>query len=354
MAVTFNAYAPFDSGPGANVTESGWQAMQRRTGNPGVIRDSLDGLSAFGDSTGMQVKVNTGEVWAEGAWGLVSSLATLPITSNGSGQPRRDLVVWRLDSTNNRFELDVKAGTAAADAVIPPLTRTSTIYEGPIAYVDVANGAVTIAAADVKDIRWSGGPTVPTLADDYTFFGDKISSAQRSAVTNATAGAASQALILALAVAQRDVTATQIRYYLETARSGGSASLMRVYIGYSRDRLTDATGAITVDETAGADTVKIVALPSTLVIPAGTYIGFGFLTNPANTGGGTNPILGHTALVGAGNGAELLNPSVHALDPRGRWSSVQKTGQSAMPSVIQVHVEGTWTKRAAIPWFALA
>lgn len=354
MAVTFNSYAPFDSGPGSGVTESGWQAMQRRTGNPGVIRDSLNGLSPFGDSTGMQVKVNTGEIWAEGVWGSVTSLATLPIAANSSGQPRRDLVVWRIDSTNNRVELDVITGTPAADATIPALTRNTSIFEGPIAFVDVANGAVTIAAADVKDIRWSGGPTVPTLADDFTFFGDKISTAQRSAVTNATAGAASQALILALAVAQRDVTATQIRYYLETARVGGSASLMRVYTGYSRDRLTDATGAITVDETSGADTVKIVALPSTLVIPAGTFVGFGFLTNPTNTGGGTNPILGHTGLVGAGNGAELLNPAVHALDPRGRWSSVQKTGQSSMPSVIQVHVEGTWSKRAAIPWFALA
>ncbi len=60
MATSFNSYAPFDSGAGANVTESGWQAMMRRNGAPGVIRGSLNELLCFGDSTGRQVKVMSG------------------------------------------------------------------------------------------------------------------------------------------------------------------------------------------------------------------------------------------------------------------------------------------------------
>src|SRR6058998_1358393 len=125
-------YMPFDAGPGANVTEDGWRSMMRRTGMPGVLRDQANGFAVYGDSTGLQVKVKTGEVWAEGIWGSTTSEKILPIASNSSGNPRKDLVVWRLNTTTNLIELDVVTGTPAASPNEPSITRNSTIYEGPL------------------------------------------------------------------------------------------------------------------------------------------------------------------------------------------------------------------------------
>ena len=134
MAVTLGTYAPFNTGAGSNTYEDGWRAMMRRTGNPGVIRDAMNGFSVFGDSTGMQVKVNTGELWGEGHWGQNPGpgVVVLPVTANATGWIRRDLVIYRIRYDLDRIELDVLAGPSgvgiaggAEPATWMPSTRVS-------------------------------------------------------------------------------------------------------------------------------------------------------------------------------------------------------------------------------------
>lgn len=345
MAVTMTSYAPFDSGPGANVFESGWQAMMRRMGNPGVIRDSLNSFQVYADSTGMQVKVRSGEAWAEGEWGSNPTETILPIATAHATNPRKDLVVWRIDSTNNRLELDVIAGTAAASPTEPALTRNSTIYESPLAIVDVPAADTSIDAAQVLDARWYGGPPLPTMPDDFALFGDKVSTAQRGNLSG-TDSCPTGNTFLTLTQSLRNATVTNIRYYLATARSGGFSDC-RVYTGYSRHRLTDATGNINITDTVGAALVHNDALPGTLTISAGMYVGIAYISTVTTTA----PVFARSTAV---TSSEILNPSVTTQDPYGRWSTVFKTGQTTLPSVLTVHVDGTWSKRDRSFWFALA
>lgn len=349
MAVTCDSYAPFDAGPGANVYEAGWQTMMRRIGPPGVIPGTLSSWQVYADSTGLQVKVRAGEGWAEGFWGTTSTEKILPIASAHATLARKDLVVWRVDTTNNRIELDVLTGTPASLPGEPALTRNSTIYESPLAVVDVPAADTSIDAAQVLDVRWYGGDKAPTLPDDFALFGDQISTVQRNNVTVLTVCPNGNAF-LTLTQALRNATVSNIRYYLDVARVGGASDL-RVYLGYSRHRLVDVTGNIGPTDSTNAGRVHVDALPSSLSIAAGQFVAIGYLATGATTGatlGASSP----TAGTGGGI-AEILNPSVTALDPLGRWSTIYKASQSVLPSAPQVHVEANWTKRDRSFWFAL-
>ncbi len=154
MAVTFDEYAPFDAGAGANVTESTWRKMMKHAGKPsGVLRGFDSWLEVFGDSSGMQVKVPTGQVWIEGHWGAITSTKTVPLTTAHATLGRLDRVVARADFVNNRIELDVLAGTPNASPVLPSLTQNTSIWEISLAQVAVAAATGTISAGNVTDKR---------------------------------------------------------------------------------------------------------------------------------------------------------------------------------------------------------
>lgn len=154
MATTLDQYYPYDAGNGANVTEDDWRNFMGGISQSGVVVARANELATTGDSTGMQVKIATGAVWLDGQYGENDSgVITLPITANASGNPRIDLVVARNNFTTNLIEVDVIAGTPAATPTVPTVTQNSTIYEIALASVAVSNGAVTIAAADVVDLR---------------------------------------------------------------------------------------------------------------------------------------------------------------------------------------------------------
>src|SRR6266498_4982574 len=155
MALVLEEYLPFDSGPGASVQESGWRDMMKHMlgSASGVIRGFGNDFSAFGDSSGMQVKVNTGECFIRGHYGNSSSLKTLPISSNSSGNPRIDIVVLRAHFGNNNIVVDVITGTPAGSPTAPSVTQNTTMWETKLAEVAVANGAVTITAGNVTDRR---------------------------------------------------------------------------------------------------------------------------------------------------------------------------------------------------------
>jgi hypothetical protein len=158
MATTVDSYAPFDSGAGANVTEGTWRNfMGYMTGRGdlanGVIRGvGLDSI-VYADSTGMNVKVRTGEYWIKGHWGQNATEKTLAIAAADPTNPRKDRVVVRADFTNNRLELDVLTGTPAASPSAPTVTQTTSVWETSLAVVDVPATDLTIDATQVRDSR---------------------------------------------------------------------------------------------------------------------------------------------------------------------------------------------------------
>lgn len=172
MATTLEAYAPFATGAGANVSEDTWRKfMALNQGGSGVMRGVLSDFTVIADSTGMQVKVQAGECWIRGHWGTTTTTTTLPIAANPSGNPRKDRVVLRADFLDDRIELDVLTGTPAASPTAPALTQNTSKWETSLAYVNVPAGDTTIDSSQVdrvsacdytssftKYVRASGSP----------------------------------------------------------------------------------------------------------------------------------------------------------------------------------------------------
>lgn len=100
------------------------------------------------------VVVTPGSALVEGTWYQNTANNTLTIAANGSGNPRIDTVVLRKDYSAQTVRLAVKQGTPAVTPAPPGLTQTDgTLWEIPLADIAVANGFVSIAAADITPRR---------------------------------------------------------------------------------------------------------------------------------------------------------------------------------------------------------
>lgn len=153
MPTSLDVYYPFDSGPGANVTELQWRNMMRYVLSTGIIRGALNQHEVFADSTGMQVKVRTGHCWIQGHYGEQTAEKTLAIAAAHATLPRKDRVVLRGDFVDNVIELDVLTGTAASSPVAPLLTQSSSVWEISLAIVDVPATDTSIGSTQVVNDR---------------------------------------------------------------------------------------------------------------------------------------------------------------------------------------------------------
>lgn len=160
-------YFPFDTGTGANVTESGWTKMGRHWLETGVIRDYLNSLEVFADSTGLTSKVKTGAAWVEGHYFDSDAQETMAHATADATNPRIDRVVVRVDWTANTIALAVRTGTAAASPSAPALTQTTSTWEMSLAQVRVEAAASVIAAAKVTDERAFAGAIL--LSDEAVY-----------------------------------------------------------------------------------------------------------------------------------------------------------------------------------------
>ncbi|MGM7422783.1 hypothetical protein [Cellulosimicrobium sp. CpK407] len=148
MAIT--AY-PFDD---EDTTEAQYSALFRELQDTGVVGAFGDGaLRVTADSTGMNVKIAAGSAIVRGHF-LSSTVTETRTVDPAESQPRRDIVVARLDPSDNSITLAVVKGTAATNPADPALTKTDAgIYEMELARVTVPAGAVTIAPGNVQDLR---------------------------------------------------------------------------------------------------------------------------------------------------------------------------------------------------------
>jgi len=152
MATTLDSSMPYDSGPGSNVTEDGWRRFARHFRGDGVIRAVGGEFRPFGDSSGMQVKVPTGECWIRGQWGESTTQKTQAIQAAHATLVRRDLVILRNDFVNNKIEVDVLTNGTPGSSTFPTLTQNTAVWEIQLAQVTVPAAASTITAGNVAAI----------------------------------------------------------------------------------------------------------------------------------------------------------------------------------------------------------
>lgn len=131
-------------------------------------------LKAYGDSTGMQVKVPSGYAMVRGHYYSNTAIETLAIAAAHATLARIDSVILELDPSANTILLTVLTGTAASTPVAPALTQTdSGVYQIRLANVAVAAAATTISAGNVTDARTFLGASSVSSAIITTAVSDK-------------------------------------------------------------------------------------------------------------------------------------------------------------------------------------
>jgi hypothetical protein len=147
-------YFPFDGGNGADVRESQWREMARHWRSTGVLNGALNSLQVYADSSGMQVKLKTGEAIVDGFKYKNGAELIIAIPAAHPTYGRIDRIVLRLDVANNLISAKVLAGTPSAVPAVPSLTQVLTgTYEISLAKITVAAAATNLAAGTVTDER---------------------------------------------------------------------------------------------------------------------------------------------------------------------------------------------------------
>lgn len=155
MATALDTYAPYDAGAGSSVTEDTWRKFMRHMlgSASGIIRGFQNEFNPSAPGTGMTVTVDTGECWIRGQYGENASLKTLAIATAHTTLARKDRIILRNDFANNRIELDVLTGTAAASPSAPSLTQTTSLWETSVGIVDIPATDTVISSGQVTDDR---------------------------------------------------------------------------------------------------------------------------------------------------------------------------------------------------------
>ena len=143
------------SWPFENIDTSETQFSQwARNIGEGVKTGSLNELEVFADSTGMQVKVRSGQAMVRGHYYQNTAEVILTVTAADLSNPRIDTVLIELDPSANTIVLKVVAGTPATSPTPTALVQSdSGVYQFKLAEVLVATGAITIIAGAVTDGR---------------------------------------------------------------------------------------------------------------------------------------------------------------------------------------------------------
>jgi microcystin-dependent protein len=153
-AIVADSYGPFMPGtPGQIMTLDSWSGLMRQMLTNGVCLGEGNLLEPYADSTGLQVKVKTGRAFLRGFGGEWTAEPVLAVGANGSGQTRIDLIVVRLNLSNQDLEIDIVPGTPSVNPIAHALTQNSTTWEEPLGQVRVSSGASTIGPASVTDAR---------------------------------------------------------------------------------------------------------------------------------------------------------------------------------------------------------
>jgi len=152
---------PFEN---LDVSETQFSQWARNIGE-GVKLSALNELEVFADSTGMQVKVKSGQALVRGHYYQNTAEEILILTAADLSNSRIDTVLIELDPSANTILLKAVAGTPSLTPIPTPLVQTDAgIYQFKLAEVSVPANAVTIPAIDVTDQRTYLGTFTGTVA----------------------------------------------------------------------------------------------------------------------------------------------------------------------------------------------
>lgn len=151
-------YGPFSSGIGYTFSEDQWSSLVGAGVPDGVIdhASSLIALNklAVTDNVGiMGVQVATGRAAVRGHWYQNDAVKNVVLAASDPTNPRIDWVVLELDRSADTVLLTSVAGTPNAVPTAPPLVRTSTKWQIPLAQVLVSAGVSTIGSGKATDAR---------------------------------------------------------------------------------------------------------------------------------------------------------------------------------------------------------
>lgn len=149
---------PFSSVGGDRMYGSmDWRQFFECLMTNGVISFVGDELEVVASSTPAKtVEVGLGGIYIEGIMRIPDEVQVLNIDENVSGNPRIDLIVARLNSTDRQIEFDVLKGTPESSPIPPDLTQTSSVWEIALAEISLANGYSVITSSEITDRRSFG------------------------------------------------------------------------------------------------------------------------------------------------------------------------------------------------------
>lgn len=146
------SFYPLANSPILNTSQ--WSKLASNWLSSGVIKGALNSLQVYADSTGLQVKVKSGQAFIKGHFFESDSEVTLPIGTPDTSLNRIDRVIVRLDWTANTIQFAVLQGIAGAIYSAPSLTTNTSRWEIPLAQITVAPSVTTITADRVTDERY--------------------------------------------------------------------------------------------------------------------------------------------------------------------------------------------------------
>lgn len=115
----------------------------------GVYNDSLH-VSA---GTGLNVSVAAGKAWVNGYFYFSDASQQIATNIADAENPRKDVIVLRLDKVTPWMGVSYKAGTPSINPVPPALQRDSDVYELQLAEILFPAGSSSISAATITDTR---------------------------------------------------------------------------------------------------------------------------------------------------------------------------------------------------------
>ena len=274
------------SWPFENIDTSETQFSQwARNIGEGVKTGSLNELEVFADSTGMQVKVKSGQAMVRGHYYQNTAEVILTVTAADLSNPRIDTVLIELDPSANTIVLRVVAGTPAASPTPTALVQTdSGVYQFKLAEVLVAAGAITIIAGAVTDGRTYLGAftgTVPGSAITgeitvATMDGDRL----LNNIDTATISSANVTSLNVAAISDLTATAAELNVLdgitattAELNYTGGVTSAIQTQLD-AKAPLTPAVNAKTANYTlVVGDNGEFITCDGTftLTIPSATF-----------------------------------------------------------------------------------
>lgn len=137
----------------------------------GILNDGI--FTSIGDkfkvnpSSGFTINVGTGKAWFMGTWINNSAILPLTLSAPPSPQSRIDAIVIDIDKRNQTRANTIKVvvGTPSSSPSRPALANEGNHKQYPLAYITVTNGATSISASKIQDMRGTSSCPFISLAE---------------------------------------------------------------------------------------------------------------------------------------------------------------------------------------------